>query len=65
LHEALIAERGEAAVSNEAFEAALQAKYDTMVNNFQERVRREQENRLKRSMEDVERSARKESERYT
>jgi len=64
LHEALVAERGEAAVSNEAFEAALQAKYDTMVNNFQERVKREQENRLKRSMEDVERSARKESERY-
>ena len=63
LHEALSKEREEAAAASESFESALQAKYDTMVDNFQDRVKREQENRLKRSMEEVERAARKESER--
>ena len=63
LHEALVEERKESARATDSFEQALQAKYDAMVLSFQDRVKREQESRLKRSMEDVERAARKESER--
>lgn len=45
------------------FEDTLRSKYENMVQSLQEKVKFEQEARMKRSLEDLERSTRSESER--
>ena len=56
-------ERRQMAEAQQVFEQTLQTKYENMVLALQDRVKAEQKARMCRALEDVERSARIESER--
>jgi len=56
-------ERREAALAQQEFEKNLRTKYDNLVIALQDKIKSEQEARMQRALEDLERSARLESER--
>jgi hypothetical protein len=63
LKAAIQEERKESLQYQKAFEDALRTKYDHMVQALQDKIRAEQELRMQRSLEDMERNVRLESER--
>lgn len=63
LKTAITEERKEAALAQQVFEQTLRTKYDNLVIALQEKVKDEQEARLHRAIEDLERNAKLESER--
>lgn len=48
---------------NKVYEETLRTKYESMVQALQEKVKAEQDSRMRRALEDLERNARLESER--
>ena len=63
LQEAIAEERKEAALTQRQFEQTLHIKYDHLLTALQEKVKAENEAKLERALDDLEKSARKESER--
>jgi hypothetical protein len=63
LQEAITEERKETALTQRQFEQTLHIKYDHLLTALQEKVKAENEAKLERALDDLEKSARKESER--
>ena len=63
LRQAIADERKDAAAAQQVFEKTLQTKYDNLVVALQEKIKDEQEVRLQRALDELEKNARIESER--
>lgn len=63
LRTAIAEERKGALQAQSVYEETLRTKYESMVQALQEKVKAEQESRMRRALEDLERNARLESER--
>lgn len=63
LRTAITEERRESLQAQQVYEETLRIKYESMVQALQEKVKAEQESRMRRALEDLERNARLESER--
>ncbi len=63
LRQAIADERKDAASAQQVFEKTLQTKYDNLVIALQEKIKDEQEVRLQRALDELEKNARIESER--